>query len=131
MPVDDHESTPPVVAFDRANTILYCRRWAATVGFYRDSLALPVTHSTDWFVEFQLTDSAYVSIADASRATIADVEGQGITLSWHVADVSAARRRLTEQGLAPSDEKTRWGATVCYLHDPEGHRIELWADGPA
>lgn len=128
MTVDDHEPIRPVMALDRANTILYCRRWDATVAFYRDALRLPVTHSTDWFVEFRLTDGAYLSVADASRATIADVEGQGITLSWRVADVSAARRRLVDRGLAPSDERTVWGATACYLVDPEGHRIELWTD---
>jgi hypothetical protein len=78
------------------------------VTFYRDALRLPVAHDTDWFVEFQLTASSYLSIADASRATIAAVEGQGVTLSWRVADVSAARRRLIEQGLTPTDERTLW-----------------------
>lgn len=123
----DDATTRPVVAFDRVNTILYCHRWDATVTFYRDVLRLPVTHRTDWFVEFHLTAGSYLSIADASRATIAAVEGQGITLSWRVADVPAARRRLIEEGLEPSDVRTVWGAAVCYVRDPEGHRIELWA----
>jgi catechol 2,3-dioxygenase-like lactoylglutathione lyase family enzyme len=125
MTVGDDPAMRPVLAFDRANTILYCHRWKETVTFYRDALRLPVAHDTDWFVEFQLTASSYLSIADASRATIAAVEGQGVT-SWRVADVSAARRRLIEQGLTPTGERTLWGATVCYVRDPEGHRIELW-----
>ena len=67
MTVGDDATTRPVVPLDRANTILYCRRWEATVAFYRDPLRLPVTHHTDWFVEFRLTDGAYLSVADASR----------------------------------------------------------------
>lgn len=128
MTVPDHDHPQPAIALDRTNTILYCRRWDATVGFYRDVLQLPVTHSTDWFVEFRLTDNAHLSIADASRATIDDVAGQGITLSWRVADLPAARQRLVELGLQPSPERSVWGAAVCYLVDPEGHRLELWSD---
>ena len=70
MTVGNGATTRPVVPLDRANTILYCRRWEATVAFYRDPLRLPVTHHTDWFVEFHLAAASYLSIADASRATI-------------------------------------------------------------
>ena len=124
--VDDAHDPP--FGPDRVNTILYCRDWHATVSFYRDALRLPVTHETDWFVEFRLTGDAHLSVADSSRATIDHVDGQGITLSWRVPDVSAVRRRLIERGLRPTDERTVWGATACYLFDPEGHRIELWTD---
>ena len=50
-----------------ANTILYCQAWAATVAFYRDHLGLPMTHTSDWFVEFALTTTARLSIADEGR----------------------------------------------------------------
>lgn len=128
MATADRDRTRPALELDRTNTILYCRDWQATVRFYRDDLGLSAVHETDWFVEFELTNDAYLSVADSSRATIDHAQGQGITLSWRVADVSAARRRLIERGLEPSDERTVWGATVCYLLDPEGHRIELWTD---
>jgi len=124
----DDESAHPLRGVDRANTILYCRHWPATVRFYRDELGLDVVHDTDWFVEFRLTGESYVSIADAARATIDDVGGQGITLSLHVADLSTTRRRLIERGLSPSEMRTVWSATACYLFDPEGHRIELWTE---
>lgn len=112
----------------RANTILYCAEWAATVAFYRDRLALPVTFANDWFVEFYLADGARLSVADASRATIAPVAGQGITLAWQVANLAAARAALLAAGVATTPPQRRWGAWVCYCRDPEGHRIELWED---
>jgi len=125
----DDDPTCPLRGVDRTNTILYCRHWQATVDFYRDALGLDVVHTTDWFVEFRLTGESYLSIADAARATIDHVAGQGMTLSLHVPDLSATRRRLIERGLDPSDVRTVWHADVCYLVDPEGHRIEVWADG--
>ena len=54
----------------RANTILYCRNWAATVAFYR-RLAFPVGFENDWFVEFHLSGDAYLSVAAAGRASVA------------------------------------------------------------
>ena len=113
----------------RANTVLYCARWNATVAFYRDVLGLTVTFANDWFVEFRLGESAFVSIADALRATIESANGHGITLTWQVADIDAARALLSERGVDATPIRPRWGARVCYLHDPEGHRIELWTPG--
>lgn len=95
--------------------------------FYRDDLSLPVEHESDWFVEFLVAGTSYLSVADSARASIDDVNGQGITLSWQVADLVATRTRLRERGLDPSDIRDVWNARACYLFDPEGHRIELWA----
>lgn len=64
-----------------ANTILYCARWEETVAFYKDGLGLGVTFSTGWFVEFALTGSARLSIADARHATIRPGPEKGMTLS--------------------------------------------------
>lgn len=111
----------------RTNTILYCAAWAATVAFYRDQLGLPVTHANDWFVEFQLEERSFLSVANQARATIASGHGAGITLSWQVDDIAAEQQRLTAVGIATSPIKQLWGAQVLYLHDPEGNRIELWA----
>ena len=116
----------PLFSVHRHNTILYCQQWEATVRFYRDLLRLPVTFANDWFVEFRLTESAYVSIANAARATIQAAHGTGITLSWQVADIEEARLQLQSAGVDTTSIKAKWGARVLYLHDPEGHRIELW-----
>lgn len=117
----------------RTNTILYCQNWEATAAFYRDTLGLPVTFANDWFVEFALhagadTGGANLSVANSARASIAAVGGQGITLAWQVDDLPAVREQLEAAGVAVTPIKQRWGASVCYCRDPEGHRIELWAE---
>ena len=111
----------------RSNTILYCAAWGATVAFYRDQIGLPITHANDWFVEFQLGAESFLSVADQARATISSSQGAGITLSWQVDDIAAAQRALQAAGIECSPLKLRWGVQVLYFHDPEGHRIELWA----
>jgi catechol 2,3-dioxygenase-like lactoylglutathione lyase family enzyme len=116
------------VSVDRANTVLYCDQWVATVAFYRDLLGLDVAHETDWFVEFRLTTDAFVSIADAGRATIEAVGGKGVTLTLHTDALLEMRALLDGRGVATTPVTRRWGADVFYCHDPEGHRIEFWSD---
>lgn len=120
--------TDSLINFERTNTILYCRRWLETVHFYREQLRLPVSFANDWFVEFRLSTSAYLSIADATRTSIKDVQGQGVTLTWKVADLDRAKQLLDDQGIATTAVRQKWNARVFYISDPEGHRIELWAD---
>jgi catechol 2,3-dioxygenase-like lactoylglutathione lyase family enzyme len=126
----DTDVVRPLITITRRNTILYCRRWRQTVDFYRADLGLAVLARRDWFVEFALGADAALSVADASRTTIDPVDGQGITLSWRVADLAATRNRLVDNGLEPTPVRRVWDAVACYLFDPEGHRIELWSDGP-
>jgi catechol 2,3-dioxygenase-like lactoylglutathione lyase family enzyme len=76
----------PRLVVGSVNTILYCANWRETVDFYLRSLGLSVTHSTDWFVEFELSNGARLSVADETRSRIKSVRGQGITLSWQVAN---------------------------------------------
>jgi len=120
------QAQQPLFAVQRTNTILYCEQWAATVAFYRDQLGLPITHATDWFVEFQLETHAYLSIADSARATIPAAAGAGLTLSWQVKEIGVIKQRLHNLGIVTTPLKEKWGAYVLYFHDPEGHRLELW-----
>ena len=113
----------------RTNTILYCERWSETVSFYRDGLRLPTTFENDWFVEFGLGGSAYLSVADQSRATIGAGHGAGLTLSWEVPDIVHSHRLLVEAGIDVSPIGRRWGAATLDLFDPEHNRIELWSPG--
>lgn len=115
---------------DRANLILYCRHWQDTVDFYRRHLGLPVAFENDWFVEFQLTPDAFLSIADSRRASIRDVHGQGITLTLRVADVDATQAALQDRGIESTPIRRKWDALVFYCYDPEGHRLEFWQDLP-
>lgn len=112
-----------------SNTILYCDRWSEVVDFYRTGLGLRATMERDWFVEFELHAGAHLSVADASRATIAAGDGSGLTLSWRVDDVAAVHARLEANGVEVSPVGSRWGADVFFAFDPVGHRIEFWSGG--
>ena len=112
---------------DRSNVILYCERWVETVEFYREILGGSVTADHGWFVELAVGDGSYLSVADAAHATIAAAGGAGLTLSWQVPDVEAARKALVAAGVVVSEVRRRFGSPVVDLYDPEGHRIELWS----
>ncbi len=111
----------------RTNTILYCRRWRSTVRFYRDVIGLAVNLNAGWLVEFELPGRAFLSIADARRASIPSGEGRGVTISLQVRDLESTRAQLSQCGIAVSPTRAVWGARAFYLNDPEGHRIEMWA----
>jgi len=110
------------------NTILYSKNWRHTVIFYRDYFMLPVLFSNEWFFEFELTETSRLSIANEKKATIKSSKGAGITLTFQVEDVHAARQFFLDKGLTPGSIKAHaWGARVFYLWDPEGNRIEVWS----
>ena len=111
---------------NRTNTILYCRNWNEMIAFYQNVLHLPVSHEKDWFIEFQIDENTYLSVADERRASIKSASGKGITLSWQVTDIRTAYDKLRAQKIGVSELERKWGALVCYFSDPEGNRIELW-----
>jgi catechol 2,3-dioxygenase-like lactoylglutathione lyase family enzyme len=110
-----------------ASTILYCARWRETVAFYRSVLGLPVSHETDWFVEFALGPAARLSVADERRASIGSAGGRGVTISLRVAEVASVWAELAAAGLEPTELRELWGGRVTYIRDPEGHRVEVWS----
>lgn len=114
------------ITLQRTNTILYVRHWKETVHFYKQQLCLPVAFENDWFIEFQLTNTSFLSIANSARATITDVQGQGVTLTWEVADLEATKQQLEVQGISTTPIQCKWGALAFYCSDPEGHRLEFW-----
>jgi len=112
---------------ERTNTILYCDKWSETVAFYEKRLGLPVRYRSGWFVEFALSKSARVSVADASRTTVKSAAGKGITLSLQMKDIASVRQFLCDAGVTPTPVKDHpMQARVFYFFDPEGHRIEIW-----
>lgn len=114
------------VAPIRSNTILYCDRWTDTVAFYRSVLGLAVALERDWFIEFTLHDGAFLSVADAQRATVPAGNGAGITLSWQVDELATLRDVLIERGAEPMPIQPRWGADSFTVLDPSGNRLEFW-----
>ena len=103
------------------NTILYCRLWDDMVRFYRDRLGLPVTLANEWFMEFRLTPTARISIADERRSTVKSAAGKGITLNMEVNDINSVHQRMIDVGLNPTSIRRHpWDAWVFNLFDPEG-----------
>ena len=114
--------------FKGANTILYCKRWKETVAFYQQHLGLPITFSTDWFVEFRLAGAAHLSVANEARTSVKSNSGHGLTLALQVDNAETAWRHMQERGLGPQPLRDHpWGAQAFYLFDPEGHRLEIWS----
>ena len=116
-----------VVTVRRSNAILYTDRWVEMVGFYRDALALTVEFENEWFVEFAAGPGAFLSVADASRSTIAPGHGAGVTQSLQVDDVHEVRGELIRSGVEVGEVGVRWGAEVLDVRDPAGNRLEFWA----
>ncbi|MFN8453174.1 MAG: VOC family protein [Anaerolineae bacterium] len=115
-------------SFKSINTILYCQKWSETVAFYRDVLKLEVNFASDWFIEFRVGETAFVSVADERRATIKSGAGAGLTITLQVEEIESAWHYLRRQGLEPGPIKEHaWSALVFYFYDPEGHRLELWS----
>lgn len=100
----------------RTNTILYCNRWEVTVAFYRDYLGLDVASQNEWLVEFSLTQTSFLSVADQSRTTMSSADGKGITLSFQIDDLKAVHRVFTSGGLSPTDVRSQvMGGNVFFL----------------
>jgi predicted enzyme related to lactoylglutathione lyase len=116
-----------VKTIKRVNTILYCRNWKNTVRFYRDVLKFVINYESEWFVEFQLADNTYLSIANAANTSIKSADGGGITISIQIEDVDSTHSWLNELGIKTSKIKSVWGAQAFYIFDPEGYRLELWS----
>jgi len=109
------------------NTIIYCSNWTATVAFYEKVLHLPIHFANEWFVEFNLTANARLSVAHDLRSSIKSGKGAGLTISLEVEDIKKAHVLMTESGLSPSTIKKIWESATFIIHDPEGNRIEFWS----
>ena len=112
-----------------SNFILYCKNWEETVDFYSNKIDLPISFRNDWFVEFILNDLSRLSVAHESRASIKSSSGAGITLSLRIHDIQSQRELLINKGVdTPEIKLHAWGASVLYIYDPEGNRIEFWEE---
>ena len=118
---------PDRLLINSVNTILYCNKWQETVDFYQNRLNLPITFVSDWFVEFQLGETAYLSVAKATRAKIQSSQGAGLTLTLRVESADEAWQILKHNRIAVESIKDVWGARVFYFYDPEGYRLEVWS----
>lgn len=116
-----------MIKIKSSNTILYCNKWKETVSFYHSVLRLPVITSLDWFVEFKISDTSRLSIADESKSTIKSNKGRGITITFEVDDINITHLNLMQLGFKDLVITNHpWDAQVINIHDPEGNRVEFW-----
>ena len=116
-----------MMTIQTANIIIYCEKWKESTQFYSYNLSLPTLFQKDWFVEFKLTESARLSLADATRSSIKSSHGMGLTISLQVDDIESEHIRFQKKNLKPTPIRSVWDNQVFYLFDPEGNRIEFWA----
>ncbi len=117
-----------MLSIKTTNTILYCEKWQECVAFYKTQLGLSVTTENDWFVEFKLTESSRLSVANTAKTSIKSSKGEGITITFKVDDIEMIYQNLQKAKLKPTPIKDHhWGAKVIYIYDPEGNRLEFWS----
>ena len=111
------------------NTILYCKKWRETVTFYHKVIGLTPKTESSWMIEFVLTPTSCLSVADAKRTSIRPASGAGITLTFQVPDLTDTWRTLTERDIQVDPIRDcRMGGQAFFLRDPEGNRLEFWSD---
>jgi predicted enzyme related to lactoylglutathione lyase len=115
------------VEIKTSNIILYCTKWYETVAFYRDTLKCPTLFSNEWFVEFSLTDTARLSVANEKKSTVKSCQGKGITICLQIEDIDVTHASMEASGLKPTMIKEIWKSRLFYIYDPEGNRIEFWS----
>lgn len=81
-----------------------------------------------WMIEFMLTDTSFITVADENRASIKSSYGAGITLAIRVDDADRFHKFLTDKGTVPGEVTDYPPSTRrFFIHDPEGNRIEIWS----
>ena len=110
------------------NTILYCRRWHEMVAFYREILGFPVTFENEWFVEFKITATTRLSVANEQRASIKSADGCGLTLAFQVDQADETWKYLLDKGVNIGKITDHpWGGRAFFVFEPEGNRLEVWS----
>lgn len=99
--------------------------------FYEQKLGLIVNSTDTGFVDYKLGETP-LALFEKKHAT-AMFEKQymkpagGAVIALQVDDVAKTCEELAEKGIVVFEgpKTTSWGQTVAYLHDPDGHIIEL------
>jgi catechol 2,3-dioxygenase-like lactoylglutathione lyase family enzyme len=123
-------------------TSLYAKDLAATAGFYRGVLGLTPMLETPRLVAFDagnrsvllvFQDGATADDLETDEGVIPGHDGQGrlhVALGIPASSLDDWRGRLARHGVAIISE-THWrrGGISLYMHDPDGHVVELATPG--
>lgn len=104
---------------------------AVSQDFYQNKLNFPVKSTDTGFVEFQLGETPLAifekkhAVAMFPNKYMASPGGAVIAL--RVEDMAKTCEELKSKNIEifEGPKTTSWGQTVAYLHDPDGHIIEL------
>ena len=103
---------------------LAVRDMAAAVDFYQAKVGLELLYGGEGasFTSFRL-DTGYLNLVLASQG---GWSWWGL-LIFHVDDVDALYRRLTDAGLTPSTtpQDAPWGERYFHIDDPDGHEVSF------
>jgi catechol 2,3-dioxygenase-like lactoylglutathione lyase family enzyme len=107
------------------------RHYEVAVGFYRDTLGLPLVGGWDRGEDDR---GALLGAASGIVELLKLPEGQeyvapaGVSLLVEVDDVDAFHAQLTAHGLkAPAPEDRPWGARQFSVQDPDGVTVTLFS----
>ena len=105
--------------------ILFTQNYEACVGFYRDTLGLPVRFDKGHLIALGF-GSGYLMIEEGGDAVPGGKSRRQnpVTLRFNVDDVEAVAAMLRSRGVAVEVRQWDWGTTGAFL-DPDGNRCEL------
>lgn len=111
--------------FEQPGLILFTERYEQCVGFYRDTLGLPVIFDKGHLIALSF-GSAYLMIETDGHARAGGKprSENPVTLRFNVTDVAQAAASLRQRGVDVEVHQWDWGTTGSFL-DPDGNRCEL------
>ena len=108
--------------------------FAASFGFYRDTLGLAVGFGdeTSGYASFDTGTGAVAIFERADQASVVELRppGDSTLLVLEVDDVDAAIAGLGAPVARAPVDQPEWGGRVAYLRDPSGNLIELFQPLP-
>lgn len=106
------------MSFTRTGIILYVRKYAECVEFYRDVLCLPVMFRTSGLTCFEF-GASYLMVEPGDDEP-GCILGQRTCIRMNVPDVRERADILVEQGIEVDYQAHSWG-TVAKFSDPDGN----------
>jgi catechol 2,3-dioxygenase-like lactoylglutathione lyase family enzyme len=109
------------------NVVIPTHSFQHSVAFYRDVLTLPVVHESTSFC-FLNADSVQIAIHGFEQDSLFAPSGHGYYLDLLVDDMARVKERLALANVSVLREWTENGMQFLLISDPDGNRLELYAN---
>jgi len=103
----------------------YVTDMEAALGFYRDTLGLPLVSETS-IARFDL-DGVLIELVPLPPGTVVPGSGNA-RLCFAVANLQETLAEMRARGLAVSKIKEKKDGKLAFFHDPDGNELSLWED---